>query len=60
MNALVSGATATREHQIEDAKLTEGFGSLAASRLCSVHCTLTVRGSFSVRTGEELAIAIAI
>lgn len=27
MNALVSGATATRERQIEDAKLTEGFGS---------------------------------
>lgn len=57
MNALVSGATATRERQIEDAKLTEGFGSTAASARCLVHCTPTVSQRLSsVSAGEDIAI----
>lgn len=57
MNALVSGATATRERQIEDAKPTEGFGSPAASPLCLVHCTPTVSQRLSsVSAGEDIAI----
>lgn len=61
MNALVSGATATRERQIEDAKPTEGFGSPAASPLCLVHCTPTVSQRLSsVSAGEDIALLKSI
>lgn len=58
MNALVSRATATRERQIEDAKLTEGFGAPAASLQCLVHCWLTVphRGFLQFLLGRKVLL----